>query len=98
MIKLLYKTEPLIERILEEVAITRGSDHILYAEYYRRLKSFVDFDTFWANPHRFGGATFTAVERARRKIQARRPELKDSHTAELREEAEMDYINYAIGG
>ena len=106
MIRLLFKTEPIIEQILEEVPITRGNDHILYAQYYRLLNSkyyqktgmTVTFDKFWENPHRYGGAMFSAVERCRRHIQGKHPELKDSKIAELREQAEMDYINYAIGG
>lgn len=106
MIRLLLKTEPIIEKILEEVPITRGNDHILYSEYYRRINSEyyrkthtqADFDKFWEYPNKYGGAMFSAVERARRKIQARREDLKDSKVAELRDNAEMDYYNYAIGG
>lgn len=106
MIKLLFKIEPIVEQILEEVPITRGSNHVLYSEYYRRINSeyyrkthmTVNFDKFWENPHRYGGAMFSSVERYRRHIQGKRPELKDRKVAELREEAEMDCYNYAIGG
>lgn len=98
MIKEILKTEKEVEKILEEVVTTRTSDNLLFVAYWMKKAPHVSFIDFWKEPHRYGASSYKTVERCRRKIQARRPELKDSHTEELREKAEMDYFEYAIGG
>ena len=94
----LYKTEKEVEQILEEVETTRTSDNLLFVAYWMKKAPHVSFIDFWKEPRRYGAASYKTVERCRRAVQARRPELKDSHVAELREEAEMDYYQYGIGG
>lgn len=98
MIKELLNTEKEVEEILEKIETTRSSDNLLFVAYWMRKAPNVPFMDFWSNPRIFGGTSYKTVERCRRAVQARRPDLKDSHTARLREEAEMDYINYVIGG
>jgi hypothetical protein len=94
----LYKTEKDVEYLLENFETTRTSDNLLFVAYWMKKAPHVSFIDFRKEPQKYGASSYKSVERCRRKIQARRPELKDSHTAELREEAEMDYIDYSIGG
>lgn len=98
MIRELYKTETEIEKILEEIKLTRTSDNLLFVAYWMKKAPHVSFIDFWKEPKRYNASSYKTVERCRRKIQSRRPELKDSKITELRDNAEMDYINYAIGG
>ena len=98
MIKKLYKLEEEITEILETNPITRTDDHLLYIAYWGKKAFNVSFLEFWKNPKRYGASSFSAVERCRRKIQEKRPELKQKECAEHREELEMAYIQYAIGG
>ena len=98
MIRELYKTETEIEKILEEIKLTRTSDNLRFVAYWMKKAPHVSFIDFWKEPKRYNASSYKTVERCRRKIQSRRPELKDSKITELRDNAEMDYINYAIGG
>ena len=98
MIKELLNTEKEVEQILEDVETTRKSDNLLFVAYWMKKAPYVSFIDFWKEPQKYGASSYKSVERCRRKIQARRPELKDSKIAELRDNAEMDYYNYAIGG
>ena len=94
----LYKTEKDVEYLLENFETTRTSDNLLFVAYWMKKAPHVSFIDFWKEPQKYGASSYKSVERCRRKIQARRPELKDSHTAELREEAEKDYYEYSKGG
>jgi hypothetical protein len=98
MLKRLYKLEDEITEILEKNPITRTDDHLLYVAYWNKKAPCVSFLDFWKKPKKYGGSSFSAVERCRRKIQERRPELKDSKVAEYRNELTLDYEQYAIGG
>ena len=98
MLKKLYKLEDEITKILEYNPITRTDDHLLYIAYWNKVAPQASFQQFWENPKKYCGCTFTAVERCRRKIQEKRPELKDKDVAEYRYELSMDYEQYAIGG
>ena len=98
MLKELFKTEKEVEKILEELPITRKDDNLLYIEYWRRKATDVSFIDFFAKPRKYGGKAYKSVERCRRKIQEKRPELKDAETAAARLEETMKYENYAING
>lgn len=98
MLKRLYKLEDEIEKILEDNPITRTDDHLLYVAYWNKKAPCISFLDFWKKPKKYGGSSFSAVERCRRKIQERRSELKDSKVAEYRNELTIDYEQYAIGG
>lgn len=98
MIRLLLKTEKEVEKILEEVPITRTSDNLLYVEYWRRHAPTIPFFQFWEHPRRYKCAVYKTVERNRRKVQERRPELKEGLTGKLREIAEEAYYEYSRGG
>lgn len=98
MLKRLYKLEDEITEILENNPITRTDDQLLYIAYWNIKAPYVSFIDFFETPQKFGGRVYKSVERCRRKIQERRPELKDSKVAEYRNELTMDYEQYAIGG
>ena len=86
--------EKIVEDILEIEPATRKSDNKLYTRYYELLNLPTDFKTFFNNPKQFKAYDFKTIERARRKIQARRPELKDSTVAEYRFDQQQVYFEY----
>lgn len=95
MIKLI-KLQQEIYEILKEIPITRTDDHLLYVAYWSKKRPDVSFVDFWRNHRKYKASNFAAVERCRRKIQERFPELKELGTAEKRFELSMEYEQYAI--
>jgi hypothetical protein len=93
-IKKKQNAEKVVEDILEKEPITRTSDNILFIRYYQLLNPPTDFLTYFKSPEKFKGFSYKTIERARRKIQARRPELKDRKIAELRYDQEQVYFEY----
>ena len=86
--------ERVVEDILEHEPETRKSDNTLFIRYYELLNPPVDFKTYFSNPEKYKGFSYKTLERARRKIQARRPELKNSKVAEYRFDQEQVYFEY----
>ena len=56
----------------------------------------VSFLDFFKNARGYKESGFAAVERCRRKLQEKFPELKDTKTAEKRFELMQDYEEYAL--
>lgn len=96
--KKLFELQHEIYEILKEIPITRTDDHLLYVSYWRKKRPDVSFIDFWQNYKKYKASGFAGVERCRRKLQERYPELKDIETAEARFEETMKYENYAING
>lgn len=101
----LYTLEKEVEEILEELEYTRKDDMRLYYEYCcRKLEqeghcnSFDFAHLFWNKWYRQEKKIkpYKSVERTRRKVQARRPELLDTPTADARMEESMAYEKYAL--
>ena len=102
----MYKLETIIEEILEEDETTRTDDMRLYFIYCtymfdkngERMLSFNFENLFWNEFKRkeMGIRSFKSVERVRRRIQAKRPELKDTPTADARMEESLVYEQYAL--
>lgn len=93
-------SEVLVEKILEEKPSTRFSDYNLFVEVVRRLNRKLlrlpAEDFFRAVKHKENGVPkHETVTRCRRKIQAKRPELKEPHTAQKRAERETEFKDYA---
>ncbi len=93
-------SEVLVEKILEEKPSTRFSDYNLFVEVVRRLNRKLlrlpAEDFFRAVKHKENGVPkYETVTRCRRKIQAKRPELKEPHTAQKRAKQEAKYKDYA---
>lgn len=93
-LKQYHDAERAVEDILEHEPDTRKSDNKLFLRYYELLNPGVDFKTYFLNPKKYQGFSYKTLERARRKIQARRPELKDSTVVEYRFEQEQVYFEY----
>lgn len=96
MITELYRTEREVEKILEDVPTTRSSDNLLFIAYWIRKAPNISFIDFWTNPKLYKASSYKTVERCRRKVQARRPELRDPKVADARLEKTLEYENYAI--
>lgn len=96
--KKFWDTEKIIKQILEEISITRGDDNLLYITYWRKIAPDISFIEFFKRPVMHGGVTFKRVERCRRKIQEKYPELKDKESADARLEETANYIDYAVNG
>lgn len=92
------ETEEKVKKLLEDIPDTRKSDEDLFDKYWQSIAPQVDFRTFFLNPKRYGGTKYKCVERVRRRVQAKHPELKDAKTAEARLEESMNYEEYAING
>ena len=102
----MYRLENLIEEILENDETTRKDDMRLYFVYcqyvfgtHRKIMKCADFERlFWNKWYMQKNSikSFASVERARRKIQAKRPELKDTPTADARMEESLVYEQYAL--
>ena len=105
-IKELYRLEDVIEKILEKDETTRTDDMRLYFVYCNYMfekngelmLSFSFVNLFWNKWKRekLKIKSFASVERARRKVQARRPDLKDTPTADARMEESLVYEKYAL--
>lgn len=93
------RMETVVEHILEEVPETRGSDDALLYEYIVRIGDgeCLNATYGWMLKHGSdaGYPKRSSVSRARRKIQERRPELKDAKVAARRAEREQDFRDYA---
>jgi hypothetical protein len=97
MIKL-KKLEAEIYMILKEIPITRTDDHLLYVAYWSKKRPDVSFIDFWKNYKAYRASSYASVERCRRKIQERYPQLKEMKTAEKRYTMVERYEQYALEG
>ena len=95
----LIKTSVLVKKILEELPEARNNDMLLYyrvCEARNRTCLGMPFGMVLVNLKEFKLPSFKSVERARRKVQEKHPELaarKD--IKDVRKEEENKYINYA---
>lgn len=90
--------EKVVLEALEEVSEARGDDFILLLEVCRRKElnlAGLDFKTAMEYHRQFGIPNWKSVERARRKIQAARPDLISPEAAKKRRKAENTYKEYA---
>ena len=93
----LNKIKNVVTRILEKNTKARKDDFILFSCVCDELGvvSNFDFRTMLNNHKLFGLPSWESVSRARRKIQAERPELKDAEMAEIRDAEQEKYIEFA---
>lgn len=98
-----FKTlEQQVEAILWDYPTTRQDDMFLYYVYCRKKVAKLDSKEFLhlfvvkaaRTEHKI--KSYGSVSRARRKIQAKKPELKDLTTTKTRKEQENIYRKYAI--
>ncbi len=95
----LKRVEQIVEQILKEEPSTREDDYILTTEYYSRICPEVldmPFRYVFLGHKTLNLPNFKTIERARRKIQARLPELTSKKCKEKRKKLENEYKNYYI--
>ena len=93
-LKKLKKLEIIVKKILEEKPETRKSDMELIIEVFRRSE--IDMTESFISLARRGQLNqIASIKRARRKVQAKHPELKDANTAEVRAENEETFRTFA---
>ncbi len=95
----LKRVENKVEQILRDNPKTRDDDHELIAEYYNREHPEVlnmPFRYVFLGHNTLQLTSFKSIERARRKVQARFPELASKKTKLKREKLEQEYKNYYV--
>lgn len=91
--------EKVIKPILEENPETREDDYLLYAELIKEYKPDLlnlSARTFLVGHSELNVPNIKSVERARRKVQERYPELATERAKKKRAEQEQAYINYGL--
>lgn len=97
----LRNIENIVKTILEERPETRGDDFILYAYFINKYNPKlldVTAGAFLMSHDDLGVPNIKSVERARRKVQEKHPELLSEEKKKKRAEEEQTYIEYAVGG
>lgn len=93
------RMETIVEQILIENPETRKSDDALLFEYIVRTdgaeRLYKSYGWVLKHGNAEGYPKRSSVSRARRKVQERRPELKDKETAGYRAELEEEYRDWA---
>lgn len=90
--------EKVVLEALEEYPSTRKDDYLLMYFVCSKLCKQIfshPFGYVLLEHKELKLPNWKSIERARRKIQAKRPDLKDSETAKIRAEEEEVYIEYA---
>ena len=95
----LYKVEDLVKEILENIPETRDDDYYLIYEVEKRLEPELLNRTYREYLLSTKTISFKTIERARRKVQSKYPELQASKKVqEARLEYENAYTEYGIEG
>lgn len=93
----LRNLEKVVEEILRKDKLSRIDDCYLILEVIRKLYPFEAGKTFAQVMFnaKSKGISFESITRCRRKIQKKYPELKEIETAEIRDEEQKEYREYA---
>ena len=93
----LNSTKNIVLRVLSEHEEARKDDFVLFSYVIDELGIPANFDmrTMLLNHIIFGLPSFASVTRARRKVQAEHPELKDAKAVEIRLEEQEQYREFA---
>ena len=97
----LYKVEDIVNEILINDPHAREDDNYLMYQVLRKTNPQILYKPYGVVLLNQGGKTisFKSVERARRKVQSKYPELKPSDKVQIqRINYENMYIDYAING
>jgi hypothetical protein len=91
--------EKVVELILKNVPQTREDDFLLYAEIIRRYNpKLLELPamTFLVSHNAYSVPNIKSVERARRKVQEKHPELASERAKRKRAKAEQTYFEYSV--
>lgn len=90
------KIEPLVHKALIDKPVTREDDFKLVLEIYKEfLPKGAMFEVALEYHEVLGLPSFGSITRARRKLQAKHPELKNETAVEIRAKEETEYRAYA---
>jgi hypothetical protein len=92
--------EKVVKPILEKYPIAREDDYILYVEVIKEYNApllYMSAGEFLTSHLAYNVPNMKSIERARRKIQAKHPELASERAKKKRAEQEQEYIEYAVG-
>lgn len=93
----IQKVQPLVHNALIYNPVTRTDDFLLVLEV---LKNFVtaemSLETVLEHHIELGVPSFASIVRARRKLQAKYPDLVNEKAAEIRAEEEKEFRAYAL--
>lgn len=91
------KVQPIVQKVLEEKPETRADDHILVLEVFKNfISAEMSLNTVLEHHIELGLPSFASILRARRKVQAKHPELVNAKAAEIRAHEEKEYKAYAL--
>lgn len=95
----LINIESLVKQILEEDTLAREDDCYLILQVVTKMYPKEACKTFEQVMRRakHNGISFESVTRARRKVQKKYPELKNEIVADLRNEEQNEYKQFARG-
>ncbi len=97
--KKFFDTEKKVKEILEKYPATRKDDWFLLMTYWHlHAPAGVNYVEYYHHPWKYNAPSYKNIERCRRKLQSKYPELKDESTADARFEETMKYEQYAING
>ena len=97
--KKFFDTEKKVKEILEKYPATRKDDWFLLMTYWHlHAPCGISYVEYYHHPWKYNAPSYKNVERCRRKLQSKYPELKDESTADARFEETMKYEQYAING
>ena len=93
------KVQPIVLSVLLDNPETRADDHLLVLEVFKKfINPDMSIKTVLEHHIELGLPSFASIIRARRKLQAKYPELVNKTAAEIRAEEETEYKDYALNG
>lgn len=94
----LLTTEKRVENAMLEYPETRADDFQLVFRVYEQIVDYIKYLEFReiANNHiEYGLPSFASITRARRKILAKHPELRDEKATKIRLKEQKEYLEYS---
>ena len=97
--KKFFDTEKKVKSILEKYPATRKDDWFLLMTYWHLYApAGISYMEYYHHAWKYNAPSYKNIERCRRKIQEKYPELKDEKTSDARFEESMKYEQYALNG
>ena len=87
-----------VENAMLEYPETRSDDFILVLKVYEQIKpeiKYIRLQKVIYNHKEYGLPSFESITRARRKLLAKHPELRDKEATEIRLKEQAEYIEYS---
>ena len=91
------KVQAIVHNVLIDIPETRADDYILVLEVFKKfINPDISIRTALEHHIELGLPSFASIVRARRKIQAKHPDLVNETAAEIRAQEETEYKSYAL--